>query len=352
MTTLLTQKLKKYADRVVPDPFVLSLILSILVYIWAAFKFSGDLGFASAVSKTSKAWFSGFSSKGGLAFALQICFVLVTGHALALSPPVQKLVAGLAKLPKDAKSASALVAFFSGLAAIFHWGLGAIAGALLAREIGRHKKGVHYPILGAAAYSGMALWHGGLSGSAPLKIAEPTNFAAKISGAIPLSDTLFSGLNFTITGSLLILIPILFYIFTPESPEYSEQAGAFLKDVEDSGENQSADNSDQSIFVWIQNSKFVAWLFGGFGLFAVIYALSIKGMNFDLNTVNLIFLFLGILLQSSLIRYVKAISEGAGGAGGIILQFPFYFGILGMMKGSRIIGDISQFFLSISQIQT
>ena len=67
----------------------------------------------------------------------------------------------------------------------------------------------------------------------------------------------------------------------------------------------------------------------------------------------MIFLFLGILLHGDLRRYVDAISDAAGGAAGVLLQFPFYAGIMGMMvaanaEGVSLAGVISEFFVNIS----
>ncbi len=167
------------------------------------------------------AWVDGFSLNAALAFALQMCFVLVTGHAIALSPPVQLVISRLAKVPETVNSAAALVAFVDCVSGIVHWGLGAIVGALLAREIGRHARDIglkiHYPLLGAAAYSGMAVWHGGLSGSAPLKIAAGDG--AEYVGDLSLSDLLLSPTTLVVTGSLLVCISLLFWLLTPSKSE-------------------------------------------------------------------------------------------------------------------------------------
>ena len=60
-----------------------------------------------------------------------------------------------------------------------------IFGAILARKVAEHacknKVQINYPLIGAAGYSGLMVWHGGLSGSAPLKIAEKNHFKDLIS---------------------------------------------------------------------------------------------------------------------------------------------------------------------------
>src|SRR5690606_38304636 len=144
---------------------------------------------------------------------------LVTGHALALSPPVQRAIRRLAYLPESAAGATMVVALVSCVASAIHCGLGAIAGPLVAREVGRHAaaRGLsrHYPLLGAAAYGGFAVWHGGLTGSAPTLVAAGEHFAAHIVGAVPLSRTLLSPFNLAITGALVVLIPLVFRALVP-----------------------------------------------------------------------------------------------------------------------------------------
>jgi len=220
----------RWAQRLVPDPFLLALGLTLLVMFLGAANLTlgqdvsaalfRDLAQADAPPDPSifwtvfGAWLAGFANPGGLAFALQMCLVLVTGHALATSPPVQSAVDRIAQLPRDTASAAALVAGVGCLASVVHWGLGAIVGALLAREIARNatRRGLvlHYPLLGAAAYAGFAVWHGGLSGSAPLKVAEDGHFLQALIGVISVRETLFSNANLLVTGVLVVGIPLLF----------------------------------------------------------------------------------------------------------------------------------------------
>ncbi len=210
--------LTRVATRVMPDPLVLALALTAVVLVAGATRMRAA-GEDDVAWTLLEGWTGGFASTPLLAFALQMCLVLVTGHALATSPPVQRAVARLARVRLGLGASAALVAFVSCLAATLHWGLGAIVGAFLAREIGRHARregrAIHYPLLGAAAYSGFAVWHGGLSGSAPLKVAEAGHFAAARVGVIGVERTLLSPLNLVVVGGLLVLIPLLFWALAP-----------------------------------------------------------------------------------------------------------------------------------------
>jgi short-chain fatty acids transporter len=281
-----------------------------------------------------------------------MCLVLVTGHALALSPPVQRLVESVARKPQSSAAAAALVAAVACAAAVVHWGLGAIVGAFLAREIGRHAPArglkLHYPLLGAAAYAGLAVWHGGLSGSAPLKVAEEGHFAAGVIGVLPMSETVFSPLNLVITGSLLVLIPLAFFLMMPRDetdyvpPDPSQLAPLPPRDV------QPIDG----VPAFLQESRAVGGVLGAAGVAYVAVALYRKETALDINSVNMLFLFLGLACQGSVRHYMEAVTDGARGAGAIIVQFPFYFGILGVMKASGMIEWISQWFVDIASDTT
>lgn len=336
----LGQRLSQIAQRVVPDPFVLALALTGLVMGLGAYQMSSD-GQEAVLGTLLEGWFAGFSGKGGLAFALQMCLVLVTGHAIALSPPVQRVVRALARIPKSTAGAAVMVSATACLAALVHWGLGAIVGAFLAREIARSSlaegRKLHYPLLGAAAYAGMAVWHGGLSGSAPLKVAE---------SATPLGETTFGSLNLIITGVLVIVIVLTFWALSPRE----ESESVLPESLPPLPEREPVEGS--GVVHALQESVWVGGIVGAAGLGILVSALFGDDLKLEINSVNGLFLFTGMMLQGSLREYVEAIADGARGAGAIILQFPFYFGILGVMKVSGLIVVLSDALVSLSSAET
>jgi short-chain fatty acids transporter len=345
MVARLGNALNRFSARWVPDPFVLALLLTALVLCAGAGRMLG-LGQSDIAESLALGWMDGFGLSGGLAFALQMCFVLVTGHAMALSPPVQRLIVHIARIPQSAAGAAAMVALVACASALVHWGLGAIAGALLAREIGRHAPArdldIHYPLLGAAAYAGMAVWHGGLSGSAPLKVAGGDG--AEWVGELTLSEMLLSPTNIVVTGSLLITIPLLFWALTPNSKADMVPADPARLAPLPEYESLAVD----SPVAWLQESLWPGRLIGALGLAAVGITIFSGARKLEINSVNLVFFFVGLLLQGSLRRYTEAVTDGARGAGAIILQFPLYFGILGVMKVSGMIGWLSESMARLS----
>lgn len=178
MLAKLGQRIAGVFRATAPDPFVLAVLLTLLTYLLALFFTAPAPGSPRAEGAYALTllddWQNGFWSL--LAFAMQMCLILVTGHALASSPPVARLLRALANVPKTGPQAAAMTALVAIAFGLINWGLGLIVGAILARDVGRalRAKGIALPagLLAAAGYTTMMVWHGGLSGSAPLKAAS------------------------------------------------------------------------------------------------------------------------------------------------------------------------------------
>ncbi len=326
----------RWSERWVPDPFVLSLGLTVLVLAMG-------LAVSGSFTTVLTGWFDGFSSVPLLAFALQMCLILVSGQALASSPPIQRWVRLLARWPRNTTSAAGLVAVVACVTGLIQWGLGAVVAAFVVREIGATARDegrtIHLPILGASAYTGLAVWHGGLSGSAPLKAAESAQFTQGIGEAIPVGATLFSPLNLVVSGGLVILLPVLCMALAPRSADAQvslppKQSPTAPIDQRDSSRSPIAFGVGGAVVLLVAGG----WLFGG--------------LAFDLNSVNLFFLSLALAAHRSVQGFLDAVGEGARGAGAIIVQFPLYFGILGAMKATGMIAGLSELMVSVASPTT
>lgn len=343
--------LNRWSERYIPDPFVLAIILTFVAFVLGLifYEATPDAGFFERAEGVLAGWSGKFFDKDLLNFAFQMCLILVTGHALALSSPVQRLVKRIALFPKTTAHAAVLVAIVALIAGVIHWGLGAVVGAFLAREIGMRAKEtgrkIHYPILGAAAYMGLLVWHGGLSASAPLNIATDDHFLMDAIGQISTSQTIFSSFNVIITGVILVLVPVLFWALTPKDSEHfvpfsGDVSQPLSKDSEYSAWPKSGSTSSEGktrVAGALENSQIIAFLIGGIGMFWIVFQFATGATGINLNSVNFTFLFAGILFHRRPISYVRAVTEGAKGCAGIILQFPFYFGILGIFAASGLI---------------
>jgi short-chain fatty acids transporter len=337
----------RWADKYMPDPFLFAILLTFLTLILGII-FTDNGPFAML-----KHWNKGFWTL--LTFSMQMCLILVTGYALATTKIVGRAIEVLADIPKTGAGAATLVAFVAIIAAYINWGLGIIVGALMARQValrGYQKKvAMHYPLLGAAGYAGLAVWHGGFSASAPLLVATEGHFLADKIGIIPVTQTLFSPLNIVVAVFLIIGLPFLFRFFNPVEESETVTIDKVLPNVDELLAEKKEDSEQQrrdTVASKLENSMAISIIIGAMGLIIVIWYFATKGFKLNLNIVNFTFLFVGILLHRTPINYVRAIAEGTRGCAGIILQFPFYSGIMGMMKFSGLIVVIAGWFIAIS----
>jgi short-chain fatty acids transporter len=335
----------KWAHKYMPDPMIFAILLTFLTYILGLI-FTKSTPFQMVVD-----WYKGFWTL--LAFGMQMCVILVTGYALATTPVVQGFLRWLAGIPKSTAGATLLVAVVAVIAGLINWGLGLIVGAILALEVGRqgykNNRKFHYPLLVAAGYMGLAVWHGGFSGSAPLLVATKGHFLEKEIGIINVSQTIGSSLNITIAIIMIILIPLVLYLMAPKDESRIQTIRPELCEV---GAEPSTPKTEWTIADKLENSIALSMIMGLGGLIYLIYYFATNGPDLNLNIVNFTFLIVGIILHKRPIGYVRAVSEGVRGCAGIILQFPFYAGIMGMMKFSGLVVVIAGWFVAISNSTT
>ncbi|MBU3180202.1 TIGR00366 family protein [Clostridium psychrophilum] len=285
-----------------------------------------------------------------LSFAMQMSLMLISGYALASSNVIQKYLKKLIRIPKTPKQTILFIALASMVLYYLNWGLGLIAGGLLAREAAKYHKDTDFRLIVTAAFSGIIITHGGLSASVPLLINTPGHFAEKAMGLVPLTKTIFGAQNLFITGALIIIIPLVCLLMMPKKgEEVIADPSLFAEDeieapVETTTKLTLADKLDRSKILNI-----TLWAMGL--CFLVMYFIN-KGFNLNINTVIIIFIVLGVLCHGSLIKYVDAFNKGTSTAGGIILQFPFYAGIMGIMVGSGLVTLISNWLLSAATPKT
>jgi short-chain fatty acids transporter len=291
-------------------------------------------------------WGDGFW--GLLSFTMQMVIVLVAGYVLAISPVFKKLLSTLANLAKSPGSAILLVSFVSLIACWINWGFGLVIGALFAKEIAKKVTTVDYRLLIASAYSGFIIWHGGLAGSIPLSIATADHPFAGIMGVVPTSETIFSTYNIIIVIALIILVPLLNRLMMPKPADTFSVDPELLEDeVEVEEKKDRITPADR-----LENSVLLSMLIGALGLVYLVQHFATKGFDLNLNIVNLIFFILGIVFHGTPKRFLAAIATAIKTAGGIIFQFPFYAGIMGMMVASGLAGVMSEWFVSISTAAT
>jgi len=341
MIKRMTRACVALVQKFLPDPYLFAVILTFLVFLM------GMVIAKNTPLEMIRHWGGGFWSL--LAFSMQMALVLVTGHTLASSPPFKKLLGAIAGAMKSPSQAIVTATVVSVIASWINWGFGLVIGALLAKEIAKKVKGVDYPLLIACGYIGFIVWHAGFSGSVPLTIATKGHFMEKLIGIIPTSETIFAMFNFIPILILLATLPLLTRAMKPDDDKVIAIDPRLLTEVEIAS---VADKAAMSPAEKIENSTIVSWIVGAMGISYVVWYFGTNGFKLNLDIVNFIFMFLAIIFHGTPRKFLSALAEAAKGTGGIILQFPFYAGIMGMMVQSGLAGIISQWFVSISNQTT
>lgn len=342
--------------RILPSPFVIALLLTGLTMV-LAWAFGDYPPGASSWKQVLRAWESGVWNPGLLVFAYQMMLILVLGHVVVLSKPMERLMARITSLARDGASAALLVASSTVAVAFFNWGLALIFGAILARKVGEHaqKNGIpiNYPLIGACGYLGLMTCNGGISSSAAIKASEPGHIPLLLKGvvpqevlaaypsSIPTSQTIFYGSNLVLFAILLVGLGAIAWYLGKKTPEriplLPETAG--MQDGEP--ELHGAERLDRS--------PWVARIFAGMIFATFLLQYTSRLLRFDLtpDLLNFFMLGLGVLLHGSIERFGRAIGAAIGGTSGILIQFPLYFGIMGIMADSGLIRMVSDFFVAI-----
>jgi short-chain fatty acids transporter len=342
------ERFARQLKSVIPDPFVIAIGLTL-----AAFSF----GLMSGIGPTelAGAWVDGHEANGAqtgglwslLTFAMQMCLILVTGYVVASTPAAQTLLRKAAAIPQSTAQAAVLISVVAMGLALFNWGLGLIAGALLAREvgIGLQQRGVpvHYPLLAASGYTGLCVWHGGFSGSAPLKVTDMAGLidvlgaelAQKV-GTLPLSQTILSPRNLAATGLVFILVPCVLSLMVPKDPALFQPAPQ--ADIE----TRPSVHKSVGLAGWLERSPLLSVLLVGLiGLWMIPWAVDGGIMRLNPNTMNLCFLAIGLLCAGGPLKYMQLAERAAAATGGIIVQFPLYGGILGLLAAGGVVEALS-----------
>lgn len=335
----------RFSLKYMPDASIFAVVLTIIALI---------LGITLA--KQTPVQMIGHWGKGFwelLAFAMQMALIVVTGSAIANSPIVKKGIRRLASIPKSSKHAVWMVTFVSVLVSYLHWGLSLIVGALLAKEIAKQlrikKIPFEYGLIAAGGYVGQMTWHGMLSASIGLSIATPGHILESEMGIIPMSDYMINPMNIFVTIALLILPPLAASMMHPKDKDVMPLEEDALRAIETEDVTIRKRPENPSVGDILNYSPIIAGAIGLLGLFQVVRSFAANGFSaLDINMVNFIFLFVGILLYGNIANYVRAVGAAASSTAGIIFQFPFYAGIMGMIKYSGLVAILANGIVAIS----
>lgn len=331
----------EYLRRALPSPFSIALLLTAVAFVLPML-FVPEKPDLLAVAGY---WQQGFWEL--LGFSMQMVLILVLGHTLALTSLAQRFIDALTTLGNTPAKAVALTGFAALLTGLINWGLCVVFGAILARKMAEKAKAggmdLNYPLVAAAGYTGMMVWHGGLSGSGPLVVASEGHFLESSIGLIPVGSTLFSSFNLWISLCLLLVVPGGLYLLAkiaPPTPALLPQPSP----VSAPAAGLKAEGAEK-----LDHSPLTG-LLAGLALVAYSSYLAFEsdsGLAFlDLNYINFLLFGLCLMLHGSIARFLEAVQDAVGGASGIIIQFPFYAGIMGIMKYSGLIVVLANAFIT------
>src|SRR5664279_210643 len=339
--------LANWSERWFPDPLVFAFIGIVVVFL---------IGLLLRESPSKLAIAGGKSFWSLVPFTMQMVMIIIGGYVVASTPLVYRAIRWLAGVPKNPRSAIALVALFSMLTSLISWGLSLIFSGLYVRELTRRVKGLDYRAAGAAAYLGLgAVWAMGLSSSAAMLMATksaipPSLFA--VSGVIPLTRTLFLWQSIAMTAVLITVSVLVAYLSAPSAENARTAADYGIEFQPTAGAMEVRTKPGE----WLEYSPvlniLVAALLGWYLI--DVFRTSPQGAlaALDLNTYNLMFLTVGILLHWRPKRFMKAVSECVPATGGVLIQFPFYAVIFGMIVGTGISDWLARLFAAVTTHNT
>jgi len=340
----------QFAMRYFPDSFVIAILLSIGVFIVATLVTKDPIQVASL-------WGASFWNL--LTFGMQMVIIIVAGFVLATAPPVLNGIRALASIPQSERSSAVYLAFVGIVANWINWGFALILSSVLARELNKRFPKGDYRLLAFCAFFPICLGIGqnGISGSAVLLVATAGSLPQAIKDlmggtVIPVTETIFTWQTtvFSISQFLLGLLLIWLVYPNPGKRMTSADLGIVLNDDNDNSDNKSENLTNASFIQRLENSRPLMYVFVALGAVYIVNYFS-KGVGLagiNLNIVNFLMLFIGMALHGTPRALLKSVEESIGATVGVVIQFPLYAGIFGMIALTPLGHIISDFFVQIS----
>lgn len=342
-------RLADLSERWFPDAFVFALLAVVVTFLAA-------LGVGEKPARLLEVFGGSFWSL--VPFTMQMVLVIVGGYVVASSPPVYALIRRLAAIPSTPRGAVAFVASFSMASSMLSWGLSLVFTGLLVREICRRVPRVDYRAIGAAAYLGLgSIWSFGLSSSAALLMATPASLPkelASISGVIPLTQTIFLWQSL-VSAFLLFVVSVAVAFFSCPRPEDAKTQEDFgIRYVPLTVADDQEPNAPRRPGEWLERTPWLTAVISLLGLAVLVFTFAEKGglAALDLNTFNFAFLFLGLALHGKPRSFLKAVSASVPATAGVLIQFPFYAGIFGLVAKTALTEELAHLFVALSSKET
>lgn len=327
-----------FVERFYPEPLVFVIGMTALAFVGAVAWTPASPGEALV------AWGEGLSSL--LAFTAQLSITLVTANALARVDAIERAIAAVASVPRSGAHAYALVAVGAGLASLVAWPLGLVVGAMLARGVARTAASrglrVDYPLLVASAYAGFVVWHMGYSGSAPLFVATPGHAMEAMIGVIPVSETIGARWNLLLIVLVLFAVALTCAAMAPAGDDIVVVSADVLEAKKGIDEGAPGDGEAVTPGDRLSHSRLGSGLLGAAVAAYLVSWFAQEGFALTLDVVNWSFLAAGLLLARSPAHYVALATEGGRSVGALLVQYPLYAGIMGLLAGTGAVDLLSE----------
>jgi short-chain fatty acids transporter len=283
-------------------------------------------------------------------FTMQMAMIIIGGYVVATAPPIARVIEWLATIPRTPRGAVAFVAFVSTTASLVSWGFSLVFSALLVRRVVQKIQGVDYRAVSAAAYLGVGtVWALGLSSSAALMMASRASIPPaifNISGLIPLKHTVFTWQSMCTAAILIVASALVAFLSAPKAGK-AKTAAAFGVNFDQSAAPIGRSHVPGE---WLEHNGLLTVLICAIGFSYLVKVFSTRGAfaALELNTYNFLFLMLGMLLHWKPAAFARAVSAAVPATAGVLIQFPFYAGIFGIITKSSISNRIAELFVRIS----
>lgn len=317
----LTMLCVRYVERFMPDPYLFAVLLTAVVVALVALLVRG-----ATAAGVLRAWYGGvWGSQNIYTFAFQMVLVLVTGYTLAEAPILKRAIIFVASKPTNQVQGALLCFGVSSMFSLLNWGLGLVAGALVARQVAKRLNGAHFGYLIATGFMGYIIWTQGLSSSIALAntdTSSPINVIHKMTGTtVPLRLTIFQPYNWIAVLVVVVLIAIAIWRMEPKQSLEPDPA------VFDEEPVPASPEGKRTVAEWLEN----LWILNVIVFAAGIAYFVLSGFALNISSMIMLFTITSALLHGTPIRFIRAFSGAAKVSGPLLLQYPLYGGIVGLL---------------------
>lgn len=341
----------RFSAKYIPDAFPMVVVLTVIAAVLA-----GTLA-ESSPTTVAQSWYDGFW--GMLEFTMQVSYLMLTGYLVADTPLLKKANVWIANIPKTTPQAVGLYFIIIVAANYCHFFIALAIAVMLGKTmiVEQHKKGneIPYSMFVAIGCIGI-LFTCGLTPGTPLIVATSGHFMEEYMGVLPLTETMLIPQVIIMNVIMAVILLVIFVKMTPIGLRYGGCPKAMLevfeKESKETDESAALKKRSKSFAEFVDNLPVIQMFLAIVGLIVVVINLILHGMDaFNMNSINFSLLMIAMLLHRTPANLVESARRGISSTYGIILQYPFYAGIFGIIEYTGLGAIISEFFISVAPVR-